>query len=767
MAAPGDGTGPGKQRPDFFVSYTGPDVAWAEWIAWQLETAGYRVLIQAWDFGAGSDFVAEMRGATARAERTLAVLSPAYVASGLAIAEWNAAFAADPIGRARKLVPVRVVDFVPEGLDATRVYVDLVGLGETAAKERLLAAVRSGRAKPTTAPPFPHAPVGPAPFPGHVPAIWNVPARNPNFAGRDDELDKLRTALGGNAVAAVLAVSGLGGVGKTQLVVEHAWRRASDYDLVWWVGAELPAAVPAALTSLAESLGVPTDDLDAVRDLLHAELARRERWLVIFDNAEDPASIGAYLPPAVAGQVLVTSRNPAWRSRGLAVDLDVWPRDEGVAFVLARTGSIDEASAESVAEELGQLPLALEQACAYVEETGMALGTYRDLLIARRSRVLERGTPAFYRNTVATTFGLAYDRAGALSPSAARILEVCAFMAPDDIPTELVATDDPLADEDALRVLRRLALVRRHADSLAVHRLVGDVVRERLEPAMAESRAGDAVAALRRAFPNPPNDHRSWPRWARLLPHVLAAVEHASATAELANLMNAAGIYLGSRAQLRPAAEVLKRALQIFEAAYGPDHPDVAITLGNLGVILQELGNTADAGGHHERALRIFEAAYGPDHRHVARTLDNLGLVFRATGDLGGARGHHERALRIEEAAYGHDHPDVARTLDNLGLVLRDLGDLGGARRYQERALRIYEAAYGPDHPEVARTLGNLGTVLQDLGDVGGALGHQERALRIFEATYGPDHPEVARTFGHLGLLIRDLHDLGGAREYL
>ena len=549
MAASAKGSGGGEQRAKFFVSYAGADVAWAEWIAWQLEAAGYRVVIEAWDFGAGSDFVTEMRRATARVERTVAVLSPAYVASGFAIAEWNAAFATDPTGEARKLLPVRVVDFAPEGLDATRVYVDLVGLDETSARGRLLAAVSTGRAKPKTSPPFPRsAPArAPAPFPGRLPDIWNVPARNPNFAGRHDELEKLRTALGtGAASVAVLAVSGLGGVGKTQLAIEHAWRRAADYDLVWWLPAEVPATVAGALTPLANALTVPTDEPEAVVELLHGELARRGRWLVVFDNAEDPASIGPYLPAGGDGHVLVTSRNPAWRSRGAALDLDVWPRDEAVAFLLARTGSDDEAAAGSVADELGLLPLALEQAGAYVEETGMALEAYRDLLTSRRGEVLGRGTPAFYPATVATTFGLAYERAAELSPAAAVVLGTCAFFAPDDIPTQLVASADDLSDEDAFATLRRLALVRRQGDSLLVHRLVGDIVRETLGTAEAASRAGAAVTALVRAFPNPADDHRSWPRSTRLLPHVLAVADHAPPTAELAGLLNTAGVYLSS-----------------------------------------------------------------------------------------------------------------------------------------------------------------------------------------------------------------------------
>ncbi|MFN2503002.1 MAG: tetratricopeptide repeat protein [Acidimicrobiales bacterium] len=197
------------------------------------------------------------------------------------------------------------------------------------------------------------------------------------------------------------------------------------------------------------------------------------------------------------------------------------------------------------------------------------------------------------------------------------MLGTCAFLAPDDIPTRLVATDETLADEDALGVLRRLALARRQGDSLAVHRLIGDVVRERLAPAEAARLAGHAIAALQGAFPNQAHDHRSWPRSARLLPHVLAVATHSPATAELASLMQSAGIYLWSRSQLRSAEELLERALRIFEAAYGPDHPEVARTLDNLGIVLQETGDFGGAREHQERALRIEEAAYGPDRPHT------------------------------------------------------------------------------------------------------------------------------------------------------
>lgn len=213
-------------------------MAWAEWTATVLEAAGYRTLLQAWDFQPGSNFVLEMHDALRRSDRVIALLSEPYLRSAFAAPEWAGAFVTHPQGEGRRLLPLRVGDCQPDGLLAAVVYIDLVGATEPEARRRVLGAVADRQRRPTVAP-VPGA--GPAGFPGRLPAIWNVPPRNPNFAGRGDQLDELRAALGReDATVAVLAVAGLGGVGKTQVGVEHAWRRAADYDLVWWVPAGSP-----------------------------------------------------------------------------------------------------------------------------------------------------------------------------------------------------------------------------------------------------------------------------------------------------------------------------------------------------------------------------------------------------------------------------------------------------------------------------------------------------------------------------------------------
>jgi hypothetical protein len=315
------------------------------------------------------------------------VLSPAYFGSAFSEAEWPAAFAKDSTGEQGLLVPVRVQPCEPPGLLASRVYVDLVDTDESTAKRLLLAGVDKSGARPTSAP-FPGGPGGTATieagrFPGLGPAISNLPTRNRNFSGRAEFLERLHTSLQADASAAVVptgAMRGLGGVGKTELALEYAHRFASDYDIAWWVPAEQPTSAAAALAALAGRLGVEqvTDQSEMVAGLFD-RLRGRDRWLLIYDNAAQPDQLTGLLPPGGRGQVLVTSRWSAWGRQATPVRVNVLARDESVAFLSRRTGFDDQAALGVLAELLGDLPLALEEAAAYLEETGVGLGEYLGL----------------------------------------------------------------------------------------------------------------------------------------------------------------------------------------------------------------------------------------------------------------------------------------------------------------------------------------------------------------------------------------------------
>jgi Tfp pilus assembly protein PilF len=635
-----------------------------------------------------------------------------------------------------------------------------------------------------TALPGPASPPQPA---GAGPGLAGdtLPARNPVFTGRVSALAGLTERLAGGPVA-VVAVRGLGGVGKSQLALEYAHReRASGrYRVAGWVRADSPVTIAEDLAALAPLLGLPSDGTMGERAAgVVAALGSREDWLLVFDNAHSPGDLAGWLPGG-AGHVLITSRDRAWSGIATHVDLDTFTRAESVAFVCHRSGCDDESAAGELAGVVGDLPLALAQAAAYIDGRSMTiagyLGLYRDPELARRLR--EAGLDsAEYPASVATTWLINFTRLSDERAAAVELLRLCAFLDPDDIDLDLLTgraeagevlgrvPGDPLERAETAGALAAASLVTVPADGhLRVHRLVQAVTRDQLDDDQAAAWASRALDLIMAVFPEDPEDHRTWAACASAAPHVEAVAGHAASSPalapEVATLLDRLGIYLWVSAQLTAARATLERALAINEAAYGPDHPRVAVTLGNLGNVQAELGELAAARATLQRALTIKEAAYGPDHPRVAITLTNLGIVQQELGELAAARATLQRALTIKEAAYGPDHPEVAITLTNLGRVQRELGDPAAARATLQRALAINEAAYGPDHPDVATTLGNLGVAQRELGDLVDARATQQRALAIKEAAYGPDHPQVAATLGSLGIVQQELGELADAR---
>ena len=468
--------------------------------------------------------------------------------------------------------------------------------------------------------------------------------------------------------------------------------------------------------------------------------------------------------------MIVTSRNPTFRRIAQPLVVKVMEPGEAADFLLKRAPGGERNDAEALATELGFLPLALEQAGAYIEEHGSTFGRYLELFRTRRTEILRRGSQS-KDVTVATTWELSFVEAEKKSEAAGQLMNLCAFLAPDDIGREMLrsgakhlpeplakAVADDLLWDEAVGALRGYSLLEVKSEAISVHRLVQAVARDRMDEAARRMWAEAAVEVVNTAFPYKSNDVRTWTLCSRLLPHSRVAEAHATelgvGTKACVRLMNHVGNYLRGRAELLPAKEVLTRALKMAEAAYGTEDPNVAVIVNNHGLVLREMGDLAGARTQYERALKIGEAAYGPDHPNVAIQVNNLGMVLQDLGDLAGARTHIERALKIDEAADGPDHLNVARDVSNLGCVFKELGDLAGARTHSERALKIDEAAYGSDHPNVANRLNNLGSVLQDMGDLAGARVQIERALKIFEKSLGKDHPNTK-------LVRKNLESLG------
>jgi tetratricopeptide (TPR) repeat protein len=618
-----------------------------------------------------------------------------------------------------------------------------------------------------------------APSPLAAPTVTDlprVPPRNPDFTGREEELKALRQSLlAGGTAALTQAITGLGGVGKTQLAAEYAYRYRDGYDHILWVRSEEPAQLADDFAGLAKLLDLPEQDEQDQRVIHQAVcqwLATHDRWLLSFDNAPHPDSLKGYRPEEGHGHVVITSRDPDWAGVATPLKVEVWEPDESLEFLGKRLGRTDEAAAE-LAKELGHLPLALAQAAAYIKNAGMWLEDYLKLYRDRREELWkDEKPPPEYPEAVGTTWSVAFEAAHKEEPPAADLLNLCAFLASDDIPRDLLAKamEDPLALNRAISALQHYSLIRTDDDSISVHRLVQAVTRDRLSEEERKEWAAAVVRLLDAALPFKQDDPDTWRESGRLLPHALAAAEHAVGAQvggiEPPRVLSDAGTYLTCRAEFGEAKRVLERAVTVAEETYGSNHPYFATCLNNLGHALWQFGDAEGAKEHYQRALAIAEEAFGPDHPGVATFASNLGSALHDLGDLKGACQHCERALAIDEKTYGPDHPVVAIDANNLGGVLQGMGDLKGAKAHYERALLIDEKAYGPGHPSVAVRLNNLGTVVEDLGDLEGAKQHYQRALTIDEQAYGRDHPSVARDANNLGHVLHNMGNLEGAREH-
>ncbi len=814
-------------KKDFFISYAGTDRQWAEWMAWQLESAGFTTVVQAWDFHAGGNFILEMHQAAKETARTIAVLSSKYLESLYSKPEWAAALVQDPTGCNRLLIPIRIEDVQPDGLLAPLIYIDLVGLLEPTAKERLLKEIQqtlsNDYVRPKTEPGFPdsavHSMKNEPRFPGTLPLVWNLPRRNPNFTGRGQILEDLYQSLHKtrNTALTQQALYGLGGIGKTQLAMEYAYQHSSCYEQVWWLRAEAPTSLIADYIELASELQLPEQsesDQDLIVQAMLKWLEKHQGWLLIFDNARDAKSIRNYLPESSGGHVLITSRNQEWKTFCKPLSVEVWNRNEAIAFLKKRTGQLDEKAADELAEALGDLPLALEQAAAYIDTRTKTYREYLELFNSRRKELWEREQPPDgYPDTIATTWSLAFDEIRTV-PMAEIMLSLCSIVAPDTIPKTLlekallhygksdIVIVDSFAVDDAVAALRSYSLITPDTEKVSAHRLVQAVVRDRMSRDEQAHYWDAMIEALIEQFPSKAyNKPSCWPEYAGLLPHAQALLEeteddHDGNWRARAELLSNLGEYHYGRAGYAEAEPLFHRTLQILEAQLGAEHPAVAYSLNNIAMVLEGKGRYVEAEPLHRRAIRIKEEQLGSDHPDVGSSLNNLAGLLKKKGNFVEAELLYRRALRIVVDKLGPEHPDVAISLNNLAGLLQDqkkyteaeslycqalvikekllssehlsvaisLNNLAGLlqdqKKYNEaetlyrRALRIREEKLGTEHPDVATILSNLASLLQKKGNFAEAEPLYRRALRIREEKLGMEHPDVATILSNLAILL-------------
>jgi tetratricopeptide (TPR) repeat protein/transcriptional regulator with XRE-family HTH domain len=634
-------------------------------------------------------------------------------------------------------------------------------------------------------------------------AAWNVPyRRNPVFTGREEVLPRLHTLLHSSksvALTQVQAISGLGGIGKTQTAIEYAYRHRDEYSAVLWVKADTPEVLTSDFAALAGTLGLPEEsghDQHRAIQAVRRWLATHDNWLLILDNVEDVTLFNT-LPVTQEGYVLLTTRSQMTGPFARSLDLEPMRSEEGALFLLRRAKFLgtdapleaacqtDQEAAKAISRLLDGLPLALDQAGAYIEETGCSLSSYLGRYQSQRAALLNRRgrLVADHPESVSTTLSLSFEKIEQTDQAAADLLRLLAFLDPDAIPEDLLSEGaselgptleplvrDALAFDEALSVLRTYSLVRRHpeAQTLTMHRLVQAILKERMDEQTQRVWAERAVRVVNRAFPDV-SELRAWATWRRYLSHAQMCAEHIERWnmdfPEAARLLHQTGAYLKERAQYTQAERFLCQARDLRMQMLGPMHPVVAESLHELAELAQHQGRYAQAESLYRQALSIREQTLGPAHLDVAATLHGLAVFHYYHGPFAQAEQFFKRALAIREQALGSEHPLVATILNDLALLSHDQGKDTQAERLYERALTIFEQTVGPKHPLVAMSTSNLAKLYNDQGRYRLAEPLHRRALIINEETLGPEHPHLAFNLHDLALIHQARGDFAQAER--
>jgi tetratricopeptide (TPR) repeat protein/transcriptional regulator with XRE-family HTH domain len=614
--------------------------------------------------------------------------------------------------------------------------------------------------------------------------IWNVPfRRNLFFTGREAVLTELyATSNGGSLAVLTHAITGLGGIGKTQTALEYAFRFRDSYETVLWLRATREHFAP-DLSSVADLLNLPaakkqSQDQRLVVRAITRWLCGHSRWLLVLDNLEEDVDVGELLSAAGTGRILITTRVKALADLAHDIELTDMVPEEGALLLLRRAHFIplgapldaatpaDREMALKLCREMGGLPLALDLAGAYIREAAYTLARYQEEYRVRRSELLrwrtkQKRTYTDYSESVATTWSLSFQRIKDQFPASIELLRFCAFLSPDTIAENIILSGatvlgsflQPLASNtellnQTLAPLLNYSLIRRNAADklLSIHRLVQVVIQDNLskkDRLKWSRRTVQAVSIVMETL-----GHHTPQSDAIYIPHVRVGVTLVKRwnlmSYEASSILHHAGRYLQQHSFYKQAKPLISKALAMRKSLLGPDHPEVADELANLAVLYDRLGQYDRAGSLYQRALAICERSLEPDHPQLAVSLTNLAHWYMEQASWADAEELCRRALSIQEKKMGPDHPQVANSLTTLANIYRRQQKQAEAEPLFQQALAIREKAYEPESIEVAASLTNLAANYADLKKDGEAEPLAQRAKAIFEKILEPGHPYVA-----------------------
>jgi tetratricopeptide (TPR) repeat protein len=759
------------EQRDFFISFNGADLAYAEAIDAALKNAGFTTYFHHIDLLPGGNIPKWMDDALMNSGQMLALYSPEYVADEAVYseAERYARFWQDSRGAKFKIIPVvlRDVKFTP----LMGVYKRIGAKGMTPAQAA--SAVVAALKKPDEVQQREvlHS-VEPQP------KIFNVLYRhNPNFTGRFEAMDSLQKSLrDGNA--AITAVAGMGGVGKTTLAAEYCHRFGGRFGGVWWVRAEQEPVMLADLATLGQRLGLAaTDNIEAdARATLESVTSRSEPWLMVYDNAPNPDAVTNWLP-AGAVRCLITSRFTRFDGIATVTQLDQWSKELTVDYLLGRTGREDRTGALRLADTLGGLPLAAEQAAVFLRDRkGITFEDYAQEISRLIKQERPTGAKGDYPDTVYAAFVKSLEALGAIKggKTALDLLRLCAFLSPDGVDEGLLLVESAnkqlptnfsaaMADrfdrEDAAAALATLSLVRREdrliGPALIFHRLLLEVVRDWMGASARELWAEAAVRLVDRQFPwNPADDLSQWLLCSRLITHVASLEAHAPHTnainQRLDRLLNQASVYLAVRGNRTGALNMALASVALARLTAEDNPLGLATSLSNLGAFYTDLKNLNKAEDCFREALSIQEPRLDSNDPALATTLSNLAGVHRELGQFAQVEPLLLRVADVMKSAYGAESLEYGISLMNLDSLYDDWAERTGdlekrriAQDYSARALSVTTAALGFRHPQTSGCHANLSILRARREDWVGATEQAERAVAIMLSLDLAEHPDT------------------------
>ena len=564
---------------------------------------------------------------------------------------------------------------------------------------------------------------------------------------------------------------------------------------------------------LAQRLGlkienVPSEDIFAI---VKGELEKStyKGWLLLFDNADESDMLDFLYDklPMHGGNIVITSRVALDWENVAVIEVNQFKRTDSISLlekIIRKDRQCDHKTLDALAEALGDLPLALTQAGAYINSfkrkgynAAEYLTAFQKSYANSATRLAKfKGTVEYHnRRIITTTWDTSRKSIREECPLADEALCLFAYLNPEKIPSNWMERwlqnrgiqDKEELEEKISEIINTLyegysMIHYEEEDGISIHRLVQRVVQGSLPEEERRKFIGEALKLVKEKFdPYDHDDPKTWGIGRECLPHAISVTIHVlkhypdfneledserEIPEQMGALFHAMGIYVMCQGNAFQAIEYYEKALEILKSFLGESHPSVASTLHNLGTAWSSLGEKKKAIEYYEKALEMKKSFLGESHPSVADTLHNLGNAWSDLGEKKKAIEYYEKALEMKKSFLGESHPSVAETLNNLGTAWSDLGENKKAIEYYEKALEMKKSFLGESHPSVAETLNNLGTAWSDLGENKKAIEYYEKALEMKKSFLGESHPSVASTLHNLGTAWSDLGENKKAIEY-